>query len=62
MVDKLRALGKPIKLSRVVEIAGPGVAPGRPHVARALLEAGHVASEKDAFGLYLRDDGPAFAR
>jgi hypothetical protein len=62
MVEKLRALGKPIKLSRVMEIAGPGVAPGRPHVARALVEAGHVATEGDAFGLYLRDQGPAFAR
>eukprot|EP00271_Cylindrocystis_brebissonii_P007522 TRINITY_DN2108_c0_g1_i1.p1 TRINITY_DN2108_c0_g1~~TRINITY_DN2108_c0_g1_i1.p1 ORF type:complete len:546 (-),score=63.96 TRINITY_DN2108_c0_g1_i1:752-2389(-) len=62
MLKKLEALGAPVRWQRVSEIAGPGVAPGRVHVAKALLEAGHVASLKDAFDNLLRDHGPAYAR
>lgn len=59
IVDKLTALGAPISFQRVKDIAGDG-AIGRPHVARALLEAGHVATIKDAFDLYLANDKPAY--
>lgn len=62
MVHKLHALNKPVRWERVLEIAGEGVAPGRPHVARALLEAGHVDTESQAFSKYLHDGGPAYAR
>ena len=28
----------------------------------ALVEAGHVSSEREAFSLFIGDDGPAYAR
>ena len=60
MVEKLNALGKPISWERVLEIAGEASV-GRPHVARALLEAGHVSSIPEAFDLYIGREGPAYA-
>jgi len=60
MVEKLNALGYPLSWERVLEIAGPG-AIGRPHIAEALIEAGHVASRRQAFEKFLANDGPAYA-
>jgi predicted metal-dependent phosphoesterase TrpH len=57
-VDILRANGMPIELRRVFEIAGEATV-GRPHVARALVEAGHVASVQEAFDLWLGNGKPA---
>ncbi|HEY6679272.1 MAG TPA: PHP domain-containing protein, partial [Actinomycetota bacterium] len=48
MVEKLRSLGYPISFDRVREIAGSGNIV-RPHVAQALVEAGVVADEEEAF-------------
>jgi predicted metal-dependent phosphoesterase TrpH len=48
MVDKLTELGVPITWEQVSEIAGGGVV-GRPHVARAMIEAGTVSSIDEAF-------------
>jgi predicted metal-dependent phosphoesterase TrpH len=59
MVEKLTELGKPISWERVLEIAGEASV-GRPHVARALMEAGHVASIPEAFDLYIGRNGPAY--
>jgi predicted metal-dependent phosphoesterase TrpH len=59
MVEKLAALGKPIRWERVLELADGGSV-GRPHVARAMVEAGHVESVNAAFDLYLRHGGPAY--
>jgi predicted metal-dependent phosphoesterase TrpH len=59
MVDKLAELGVPIRLGRVLEIAGEGTV-GRPHVAQALLEAGHVQSIAEAFEKYIGHGGPAY--
>ena len=59
MVDALARLGVPVRLERVLEIAGEGSV-GRPHVAQALLEAGHVASIAEAFDRYLARDRPAY--
>ncbi|MED6137459.1 hypothetical protein PIB30_065209 [Stylosanthes scabra] len=42
-------------------IAGKGVAPGRLHVARAMVEAGYVENLKQAFARYLFDGGPAYS-
>lgn len=61
MVAKLNKLKLPLKWDNVVRIAGKGVAPGRLHVARALVEAGYVENLKNAFTRYLSDDGPAYA-
>lgn len=54
----LREYGMPITVERVLEIAGDATV-GRPHVARALLEAGHVASVQEAFDLWLGNGKPA---
>jgi 3',5'-nucleoside bisphosphate phosphatase len=49
MVARLRGLGAPVDFDRVVELAGGG-AIGRPHIARAMVEAGVVADVPAAFG------------
>lgn len=59
MLEKLAALNVPLSWDRVLEIAGGG-AIGRPHVARAMLEAGYVESVKDAFNRYIGSNGPAY--
>lgn len=61
MVSKLNNLKLPLKLDHVAKIAGQGVAPGRLHVARAMVEAGHVENLKQAFARYLYDGGPAYS-
>jgi 3',5'-nucleoside bisphosphate phosphatase len=48
MVGRLRDLGYPVKFERVREIARGGSI-GRPHVARALVEAGVIAETDEAF-------------
>lgn len=58
MVGILRDLGMPLEESRVLEIAGEASV-GRPHVARALVEQGHVASVQEAFDLWLGNGMPA---
>lgn len=56
MVDKLGELGYPIELPSM-----PGtMAPGRPHIATALLAAGHVTSQQEAFQRFIGDHGPAY--
>src|SRR6266487_4464458 len=59
MVEKLVQLGKPISWERVEFFAGEG-AVGRPHIALALVEAGHVSSVNEAFNMYLSRNGPAY--
>jgi predicted metal-dependent phosphoesterase TrpH len=59
MVEKLDALGKPVAWERVESFAGQG-AVGRPHIALAMVEAGHVSSVNEAFELYLGRNGPAY--
>ncbi len=61
MVDKLVALGKPVSWDRVQSLASEG-AIGRPHIARALVEAGRVATVNEAFDLYLNRNGPAYVQ
>ncbi len=59
IVAKLDALGAPISFARVKEIAGDANI-GRPHIARVLLEAGHVATMQEAIDKYLANDKPAY--
>ncbi len=59
MVRRLGALGAVVEWSRVTEIAA-GASVGRPHVARALVEAGWVGSPREAFARYLGRSGPAY--
>ena len=60
MTEALDRLGVPIEWARVQEIAGEASI-GRPHVARALVERGHVATIGEAFERYLGRNGPAYA-
>jgi 3',5'-nucleoside bisphosphate phosphatase len=48
MISKLAALGAPVTWEQVSEIAAGGVV-GRPHIARALVDAGVVPTVADAF-------------
>jgi 3',5'-nucleoside bisphosphate phosphatase len=58
MVDKLRELGLPVDFERVREIARGGNIV-RPHIAQAMVEAGLVETEKDAFDRWIGDGRPA---
>ena len=57
MVELLNSAGIAVKWDRVVQLAKGG-AIGRPHIARAICEAGAASSMDAAFGMYIRDDGP----
>lgn len=59
IVERLARLGAPVDLERVMGLAGPGVV-GRPHVAQALIEAGHAENVDDAFRRLLGAQGSAF--
>ena len=59
IVEKLRELGFDVSLERVLELAG-GEAIARPHIAQAMVEAGIVADEKEAFDRYISDGGLAY--
>jgi predicted metal-dependent phosphoesterase TrpH len=53
MAAALQREGIPLEADMVFELAGCK-APGRPHVARALVQAGHVKSMDVAFDRYLK--------
>ena len=59
IVNKLREMGIDITWEQVQRFAGGG-AVGRPHVAQALVEGGHVATVKEAFDRYIARNGPAY--
>lgn len=59
MVARLAELGLPVAWERVEALADGG-AVGRPHVARALVEAGYVESVREAFDRYISTGGPAY--
>ena len=61
MLARLAALGVGVSRARMLEIAGPGSV-GRPHIAAALVEAGHVGSIQEAFNRYLARGKPAYVR
>jgi 3',5'-nucleoside bisphosphate phosphatase len=58
MVEKLRAQGVDISWERVRAIAQGSV--GRPHVARALIEAGYAKDVPDAFDRWLSRGRPGY--
>lgn len=59
MVKRLNTLGINISMDRVEEIAGYGSI-GRPHVARAIVEAGYTRTLNGAFGKYLVRGTPGY--
>ncbi|MEW5861362.1 MAG: PHP domain-containing protein [Cyanobacteriota bacterium] len=56
MIAKLAELGYPVQLPEF----GVGMAPGRPHIATALVKAGYFQSSREAFDCLLGDDKPAY--
>ncbi|GHC76474.1 phosphatase [Nocardiopsis terrae] len=68
MVYKLQAHGVEVTWERVLEIAGAGQDEyadantiGRPHLARAVVEAGAARNVQDAFDRWIGSGGPAYA-
>jgi len=59
IVGLLNGIGIRVNVDRVVEIAGGGSV-GRPHVARAVVEAGGASSMDSAFGRLLNPGCPAY--
>ncbi len=59
MAARLAEIGAPITADRVFALAGPGTV-GRPHVARALVEAGHAADVPDAFDRFIGTGRPGY--
>jgi predicted metal-dependent phosphoesterase TrpH len=60
ILANLDRLGKPVSFERVKQLAGDAMI-GRPHIAAAMVEAGHVANKQQAFDDYLAEGRPAFA-
>jgi len=59
MVERLKSIGITIDHGRVEQLAAGG-AMGRPHVARALVEAGYVTSDAEAFDRLIGAGKPAY--
>lgn len=61
ILERLRAQGIDVAYAAVEEAAGPdAVVIGRPHLARALVSAGHVSSVQEAFSSLIGDQHRAF--
>jgi len=58
MANKLAALGYPIELPAMPG----GMAPGRPHIAKALVNAGYISNPQEAFTRWIGDGGPAYVQ
>jgi hypothetical protein len=61
IVRKLAGLGIRIRVEDIEKWTG-GKTIGRPHVARAMVEAGTVATVKEAFDRYLGEGRPAYVQ
>ncbi len=59
MAARLADLGYPVDLEAIRRVVGSGSF-GRPHIARALVEARFVADEDEAFARFLKRGGPAW--
>ena len=59
VLAKLAELGVPVSEADVMAQVGESPSVGRPHIADALIEAGHVRDRQEAFDRFLADGGPA---
>lgn len=59
VLAKLAELGVPVSEESVLSFVGTSPSVGRPHIADALVAAGHVRDRREAFDKYLADGGPA---
>ena len=61
MAGRLADLGAPIDVDALIDQAeSAGHVVGRPLIARFLVDAGHVRSEREAFERWLGDERPAY--
>ena len=61
MIQRLGEGGVEVEFEAVLDAAGPErTALSRPHLARALVGAGHVRTVPEAFDRYIGDEHPAF--
>lgn len=56
--EKLAALDAAVDPEEILSRTAHGT-PGRPHIAAALVRAGHCSTLEQAFAKYIRDGGPA---
>jgi predicted metal-dependent phosphoesterase TrpH len=59
VLGKLAALGVPVSEAEVMAQVGDSPSVGRPHIADALIQAGHVQDRQEAFDRFLADGGLA---
>jgi 3',5'-nucleoside bisphosphate phosphatase len=59
VLAKLAELGVPVSQAEVMAQVGESPSVGRPHIADALIKAGHVRDRQEAFDRFLADGGPA---
>lgn len=59
VLERLAALGVPVSAAEVQAQVGDSPSVGRPHIADALVAAGHVRDRGEAFDRFLADGGPA---
>ena len=59
ILERLRGLGCGVEAERVAALSG-GETVSRPHIAAAMVEAGHVASIQEAFNRFLAQGKPAY--
>jgi 3',5'-nucleoside bisphosphate phosphatase len=59
VLAKLAELGVPVSEADVMARVGDSPSVGRPHIADALIKAGHVRDRQEAFDRFLADGGPA---
>jgi predicted metal-dependent phosphoesterase TrpH len=60
MGERLQTLGAPIDTRPLLEAAATGRSVGRPHIAQALIDAGHVATREEAFDRFLGFGCPGY--
>lgn len=60
MTERMAAAGYPVDVDAVFSLLPPGASAGRPHLARALVEAGVVASVDQAFAELLYTGSPFY--
>ena len=56
MVDNLSAMGYPLEIENLTG----NMALGRPHLSQAMVKAGYVNSNQEAFSRFLGEDQPAY--
>ena len=59
VLAKLTELGVGVSEEAVMRFVGDSPSIGRPHIADAMVEAGHVQDRTEAFDRFLADGGPA---